>query len=120
MPRTDSDDADALRAYLRGIARIPRLTAEEERELASRVKRHGDEGALRRLVEGNRRFVVSYAKRYRGLGVPFLDFIHEGNLGLIEAGRRFDPSRNVKFISYAVWWGRQAMMASMSDEARAC
>src|SRR6185312_12478671 len=119
MARTDSDDADALRAYLRGIARIPRLTPEEERELAGRIKAGGDEAALRRLVECNLRFVVSYAKRYRHLGVPFLDLIHEGNLGLIEAAWRFDPSRNVKFITYAVWWIRQSMMHALSDQMRA-
>src|SRR3954463_16294836 len=119
MARTDSDDADALRAYLRGIARIPRLTPDEERELAGRIKADGDEAALRRLVEGNLRFVVSYAKRYRGLGVPFLDLIHEGNLGLIEAARRFDPGRNVKFITYAVWWVRESLMHVLADQTRA-
>jgi RNA polymerase primary sigma factor len=62
---------------------------------------------------------VSYAKRYRGLGVSFLDLIHEGNLGLIEAARRFDPERNVKFISYAVWWVREAMMHVLADQTRA-
>ena len=100
--------ADALQAYLRAIAKLPRLTADEERELGHRIQHDQDEAALRRLVEGNLRFVVSYAKRYRGLGVSFLDLIHEGNLGLMEAARRFDPERNVKFITYAVWWIRQA------------
>jgi RNA polymerase primary sigma factor len=114
-----SDDADALKAYLRAIARIPRLTAEEERELGTRIKANGDEAAVRRLVEGNLRFVVSYAKRYRGLGVPFLDLIHEGNLGLMEAARRFDPARNVKFITYAVWWVRQAITHALSGQTRA-
>ena len=113
------EDADALRAYLRAISRIPRLTSDEERELARRVKLHGDEAALRRLVEGNLRFVVSYAKRYRGLGVPFLDLIHEGNLGLMEAARRFDPDRNVKFITYGVWWVRQAITHALSGQTRA-
>jgi RNA polymerase primary sigma factor len=119
MPRPASDDSDALKAYLQAISRIPRLTAEEERELAVRVKADGDETALRRLVEGNLRFVVSYAKRYRGLGVPFLDLIHEGNLGLMEAARRFDPDRNVKFITYAVWWVRQAITHALSAQTRA-
>jgi RNA polymerase primary sigma factor len=114
-----SDDADALKAYLRAIARLPRLTPEEERELGRRIKEDGDEAALRRLVEGNLRFVVSYAKRYRGLGVPFLDLIHEGNLGLMEAARRFDPDRNVKFITYAVWWIRQAITHALSGQTRA-
>ncbi len=111
--------SDALRAYLRGIGKLPRLTVEEERELGRRIKEHGDEDALRRLVEGNLRFVVSYAKRYRGLGVPFLDLIHEGNLGLMEAARRFDPDRNVKFITYAVWWVRQAVTHALSLQVRA-
>jgi RNA polymerase primary sigma factor len=111
--------SDALQAYLRAIARLPRLTVEEEREMGRRTKERGDQDALRRLVEGNLRFVVSYAKRYRGLGVPFLDLIHEGNLGLIEAAKRFDPDRNVKFITYAVWWIRQAITHALSMQARA-
>jgi RNA polymerase primary sigma factor len=116
---TDSrSDAGALQAYLRAIARIPRLTPEEERELGALI-RHGDQDALRTLVEGNLRFVVSYVKRYRGLGVPFLDLIHEGNLGLMEAARRFDPDRNVKFITYAVWWIRQAIAQALSLQTRA-
>jgi RNA polymerase primary sigma factor len=121
MARTTDvgSESDALQAYLRALAKIPRLTPEEERELAHRLKRDGDEEALRRLVEGNLRFVVSYAKRYRGLGVPFLDLIHEGNLGVIEAARRFDPDRNVKFITYAVWWIRQAITHALSMQTRA-
>ena len=111
--------SDALQAYLRAIARLPRLTVDEERELGRRVKDRGDEDAIRGLVEGNLRFVVSYAKRYRGLGVPFLDLIHEGNLGLLEAARRFDPDRNVKFITYAVWWVRQAITHALSMQVRA-
>jgi RNA polymerase primary sigma factor len=112
-------DAGTLAAYLREIVKLPRLTVEEERELGQRVQIDRDDTALMRLVEGNLRFVVSYAKRYRGLGVPVLDLIHEGNLGLIEAARRFDPSRNVKFITYAVWWVRQAMTHALSDQTRA-
>src|SRR4029077_18552587 len=110
------------------IAKISRLSVEEERELGARIQRNREaptpearetREAMTRLVEGNLRFVVSYAKRYRGLGVPFLDLIHEGNLGLIEATRRFDPSRNVKFITYAVWWVRQSMVHALSDSTRA-
>jgi RNA polymerase primary sigma factor len=112
-----SAEADTLRAYLGEIGKIAPLSIAEERALGARV-RQGDEAALRRLVEANLRFVVSYAKRYRGLGVPFLDLIHEGNLGLMEAARRFDPSRNVKFISYAVWWVRQALLHVLSDQSR--
>ena len=117
--RGADDESGALQAYLRGIAKLPRLTADEEHELAERIQQHGDEAALRRLVEGNLRFVVSYVKRFRGLGVPFLDLIHEGNLGLMEAARRFDPSRNVKFITYAVWWVRQAVTHALSGQTRA-
>ncbi|MEP6918248.1 MAG: RNA polymerase sigma factor RpoD/SigA [Acidobacteriota bacterium] len=117
--RDGDDGADALHAYLRGIAKLPRLTVEQERELGRRIKAHGDEAALRQMVEGNLRFVVSYVKRYRGLGVPFLDLIHEGNLGLMEAARRFDSDRNVKFITYAVWWIRQAVTHALSGQTRA-
>lgn len=113
------DDASTLSAYLREIAKLPRLTPQEERELALRIQLDRDEAALTRLVESNLRFVVSYAKRYRGLGVAFIDLIHEGNLGLIEAAKRFDPARNVKFITYAVWWVREAMMHVLSDQTRA-
>lgn len=122
MPRrygASEDDASALAAYLREIARLPRLTVEEERALGLRIQQHRDEAAITRLVEANLRFVVSYAKRYRGHGVSFLDLIHEGNLGLIEAARRFDPSRNVKFITYGVWWVREAMMHVLADQTRA-
>jgi RNA polymerase primary sigma factor len=108
-----------LASYLRQIARLPRLTADEERHLGHRIRHHRDDRALSQLVEGNLRFVVSYARRYRGCGIPALDLIHEGNLGLIEAARRFDPARNVKFISYAVWWVREAMMQAMAGEMRA-
>jgi RNA polymerase primary sigma factor len=112
-------ERDALQAYLRAIARIPRVTIDDEHELGRAIQTSRDEAALRRLVESNLRFVVSYAKRYRGLGVSFLDLIHEGNIGLIEAARRFDPNRNVKFITYAVWWIRQALMHALSEQARA-
>jgi RNA polymerase primary sigma factor len=113
------DDQSALSAYLREIAKLPRLTVDEERALGERIQNDQDEAAVTGLVEANLRFVVSYAKRYRGLGVSFLDLIHEGNLGLIEAARRFDPSRNVKFITYAVWWVRESMMHVLADQTRA-
>ena len=112
-----SDDAETLSYYVREISKFPRLTPEEEKELGRRV-REGDEAALRKLVECNLRFVVSYAKRFRGLGLSLLDLIHEGNLGLIQAARRFDPDRNVKFISYAVWWIRQAIFRAISEHNR--
>ena len=117
--QTAGAEDTALRAYLRELRRFPPTSPEEERELGSRIRATGDEDAIRRLVEGNLRFVVSYAKRYRHLGVPFLDLIHEGNLGLIEAARRFDPTRNVKFITYAVWWIRQAIFQLLAGQSRA-
>jgi RNA polymerase primary sigma factor len=118
--RPDPSDDESLRAYLRAIARTPRLTAAEEQEVARRIQdsRGTDDDALRRLVEGNLRFVVHYAKRYRGFGVPFLDLIHEGNVGLIEAAKRFNPDRNVKFITYAVWWVRQSILHALSSQTR--
>jgi RNA polymerase primary sigma factor len=118
-PRDQAPEAETLRAYLQEIAKLPRLTPEEEQALAVRIQRDRDEEALKRLVEANLRFVVSYAKRYRGLGIGFLDLIHEGNLGLLEAARRFDPERHVKFNTYAVWWVRQAIMHALSDQRRA-
>jgi RNA polymerase primary sigma factor len=108
---------DSLNAYIREIARFKPLSAEEEKELGRRIKQ-GDQQALQRLVEANLRFVVSYSKRYRGLGLSFLDLIHEGSLGLIEAAKRFDPERNVKFISYAVWWVRQAIFHALAEHSR--
>jgi RNA polymerase primary sigma factor len=113
------DDSSTLTAYLREISKLPRLTVDEERALAQRIRDDCDEAAITRLVEANLRFVVSYAKRYRGLGVSFLDLIHQGNLGLIEAAHRFDPARNVKFITYAVWWVRESMMHVLADQTRA-
>jgi RNA polymerase primary sigma factor len=113
------EDSGTLSAYLREIAKLPRLTVDEERALGARIRQDNDQDAVGRLVEANLRFVVACAKRYRGHGVSFLDLIHEGNLGLIEAARRFDPSRNVKFITYAVWWIRESMMQVLSDQMRA-
>src|SRR2546426_5769756 len=112
------EDSGTLGAYLREIAKLPRLTVEEERALGARIQEDRNEDALQRLVEANLRFVVSYAKRYRGLGLSFLDLIHEGTLGLIEAGKRFDAERNVKFISYAVWWVRQSIFHALSEHTR--
>jgi RNA polymerase primary sigma factor len=108
---------DSLNAYIREIAKFKPLSADEEKALGRRIQQ-GDQEALQRLVEANLRFVVSYAKRYRGLGMSFIDLIHEGTLGLMEAAKRFDPERNVKFISYAVWWVRQAIFQALSEHMR--
>jgi RNA polymerase primary sigma factor len=116
-PRDRAVSGDSLNAYLRAIAKLKPHSADEEKELGRRIQ-GGDREALNRLVEANLRFVVAYAKRYRGLGLSFIDLIHEGNLGLIEAAKRFDPDRNVKFISYAVWWIRQAIFHALSQHTR--
>jgi RNA polymerase primary sigma factor len=113
-----SAGSEPLKKYLREISRLERITADEERELGRRIQK-GDRAALRRLVEANLRFVVSYAKRYRGCGLSFLDLINEGNIGLIEAAKRFDPDKNVKFITYAVWWVRQAIIHALSNQSGA-
>jgi RNA polymerase primary sigma factor len=110
--------SESLKKYLKEISRLSRITAEEERVLGRRIQK-GDQKALRRLVEANLRFVVSYAKRYRGCGMSFLDLINEGNIGLIEAAKRYDATKNVKFITYAVWWVRQAIIHALSDQSGA-
>ncbi len=116
-PRERSATGDSLNAYIREIAKFKLLSIEGEKQLGQRI-RGGDRLALNELVEANLRFVVSYTKRYRGMGLSFIDLIHEGNLGLIEAAKRFDPDRNVKFISYAVWWIRQAIFHALAEHTR--
>jgi len=113
MGSRDFLDSRSIKLYLDQIARFPALTEEDEKKLG-RLIRKGDEEALKRLIESNLKFVVSYVKRYRGMGLGLLDLINEGNVGLIEAAKRFDPNRNVRFISYAVWWIRQAMIQAVS------
>jgi RNA polymerase primary sigma factor len=103
-----------MRLYLKEISKIPLLTAEEEKELGRRVK-EGDNDALQKLVEANLRFVIKISKKYRGFGLSFLDLINEGNLGLMEAAKRFDPDKNVRFTSYAVWWIRQAILHALTS-----
>ena len=102
------EESALLKRYLREISRFPLLTQEEERELGDRILK-GDKEAVQRLVECNLRFVVSFSKKYRGWGLSFQDLINEGNIGLIEAAKRFRPDKGVKFITYAVWWIRQAI-----------
>ena len=108
---------DSLNAYIRDIAKFKPLSGDDEKVLGRRIQA-GDQEAIKRLVEANLRFVVHYAKRYRGLGMSYMDLIHEGTLGLMEAAKRFDPERNVKFISYAVWWVRQAIFHALSEHVR--
>ena len=109
---------DLLNHYLQEIAKVPRLTPEREKELGRRIQEN-DKAALEELVKANLRFVVSYAKRYRNAHVHFLDLINEGNIGLIHAAKKFDPDKNVKFITYAVWWIRQAILHALSEQAGA-
>jgi RNA polymerase primary sigma factor len=115
--RKDYLDSPSLKLYLDQISKFPPLTEEEEKRLGERA-REGDPDAMRRLIESNLKFVVSYVKKYRGMGLGLLDLINEGNIGLIEAAKRFDPTRNVRFISYAVWWIRQAIIHALSQYSR--
>jgi len=110
-------EPSSLDIYLRDINKVPLLTADQERDLARRT-REGDPKAKDHLVRANLRFVVSIAKRYANQGIPIEDLINEGNIGLIKAAERFDVDRGFKFISYAVWWIRQAMLQSLSQNSR--
>lgn len=110
-------DSIALEKYLQDINRLPLLNPDEEVPLAARIKQ-GDKIALNELIQANLRFVVSVAKQYQGQGLPLNDLINEGNIGLIKAAERFDETKGFKFISYAVWWIRQAIMQSLMEYAR--
>lgn len=105
--------SDSLRIYLKEISQFPQLSPAEEKQIAAKL-RAGDDDAFRKLVESNLRFVVSMAKKYARSGYPIHELINEGNLGLIEAARRFDPAREVRFITYAGWWVRQAILAAIA------
>jgi RNA polymerase primary sigma factor len=108
---------DTLRLYLKEISRFPQLTPEEEKKLGARAQK-GDEEAFQKLIEANLRFVVAMAKKYARSGYPLHELINEGNLGLIEAVSRFDPSRGVRFITYASWWIRQAILAAIAHHGQ--
>ena len=108
---------DPVRMYLKEIGKIPLLTPEQEQELASRLA-EGDEQAYDKMIEANLRLVVSIAKRYVGRGLPFLDLIQEGNLGLIKAVGKFDHTKGYKFSTYATWWIRQSISRAIADHAR--
>lgn len=107
----------SLDKYLQEIGRVDLITAEEEVELARRIK-EGDQIALERLTKANLRFVVSVSKQYQNQGLSLPDLINEGNLGLIKAAKRFDETRGFKFISYAVWWIRQSILQALAEQAR--
>lgn len=108
---------DPVRMYLKEIGKIPLLTSEEETEVAKRLA-EGDEAAHNKMVEANLRLVVSIARRYVGRGLPFLDLIQEGNLGLIKAVGKFDYTKGYKFSTYATWWIRQSISRAIADHAR--
>ncbi len=110
-------DSDSIKSYLSEINKIPLLTNEEELELAEKAQQ-GDKRAREKLVISNLKFVVSVAKQYQNYGLLFEDLINEGNIGLIKASERFDPSRGFKFISYAVWWIRQTILESISNNGK--
>lgn len=110
-------DETSLELYLKEISKNSALPAEEEARLAVKI-RIGDKKALEKLIKANLRFVVSVARNYQNQGLPLGELISEGNLGLIQAAKRFDEKRNFKFISYAVWWIRQAILRALADRSR--
>ncbi len=117
LPRATEEGRESLDFYLQEISRIPLLNAQEEKDLARKAFK-GNVDAQERLARHNVRFVVSVAKKFQNRGVPLMDLIGEGNLGLMTAARKFDPDRGVKFISYAVWWIRQAIQAALARHGR--
>jgi RNA polymerase primary sigma factor len=117
MDYRDFFDSRNIKHYLEEISKFPALTEEDEKKLGERVRK-GDKEALQILIKSNLKFVVSYVKKYRGMGLGLLDLIDEGNIGLIEAAKRFDPARNVRFVSYAVWWIRQAIIHALTLYSR--
>ena len=115
-PRPDPAGG-SLDQYLQEISRYPLIDRDEEVRLAQGIKR-GEEEALDKLVRSNLRFVVTVSKKYQNQGVPLPDLINEGNLGLIRAARKFDETKGIKFISYAVWWIRQAILQALAEQSR--
>ena len=110
-------ERDILDQYLHEVSTYPLLKGTQEFDLA-RLIRAGDQDALQELVKRNLRFVISVAKKYQNRGMPLIDLIGEGNVGLLTAARKFDPDQGVKFISYAVWWIRQAILSSLAKQGR--
>ena len=108
---------DSLQLFLKDIGKVPLLTAAQEVELSKRIER-GDHRAKQQMVEANLRLVVSIAKNYRNQGLPFLDLIQEGTIGLVRAAEKFDYRKGFKFSTYATWWIRQAVARALADKAR--
>ncbi|MGI8607074.1 MAG: sigma-70 family RNA polymerase sigma factor [Gaiellaceae bacterium] len=117
VPEAREVSTDALQLFLKDIGRVPLLTAAQEVELAKRIER-GDHPAKQKMVESNLRLVVSIAKNYRNQGLPFLDLIQEGTIGLVRAAEKFDHRKGFKFSTYATWWIRQAVARALADKAR--
>ncbi|HET7274628.1 MAG TPA: RNA polymerase sigma factor RpoD/SigA [Longimicrobiaceae bacterium] len=115
--RSNAIESESLDQYLREISIYPLINRDEEASLARRI-RDGDSHALDVLVRSNLRFVVSVAKRYQNQGVSLSDLINEGNIGLMRAAHKFDESKGIKFISYAVWWVRQAILQALAEQSR--
>ncbi len=111
------EEQSALDQYLRDVSRHELISPDKEKELGA-LAQLGDEGAIQELARANLRFVISVAKKYQNRGVSLTDLIQEGNVGLVTAARKFDPEQGVKFISYAVWWIRQAILASLANQGR--
>jgi RNA polymerase primary sigma factor len=114
---TEAIDLDPLQLFLKNISKVSLLTAAQEVELAKRIE-SGDRRAKQEMVEANLRLVVSIAKRYRNRGLPFLDLVQEGTIGLVRAVEKFDHCRGFKFSTYATWWIRQAVSRALADKAR--
>ena len=110
-------DTEVLSSYLKAIDKIPLLTYDEEYEIALKAK-NGDKKAREKLINANLRFVVSVAKKFRGQGMPLEDLINEGNIGLMTAVDKFEPEKGYHFISYAVWWVRQAILKALAEQSR--
>ncbi len=112
------EDSQLLTLYLKEISKIPLLSETEEQDLAKRAK-EGESFAMHKLVESNLRFVVNIAKKYQGCGLSLVDLIQEGSIGLMTAAKKFEPERGYHFISYAVWWIRQAIVKAVNEKGRA-
>lgn len=113
---TNRSDA-SINLYFKDVSKLPMISPEEEIELAKKIQ-NGNKSAESKLIKANLRFVISVAKQYQNKGLDLVDLIQEGNLGLIEGARRYNPDRGIKFISYAVWWIRQSILKAISDQCR--
>ena len=123
MKKSTITNPEEIQQYIRDIKKIPVISHDRQEEIFSRlidksISKHEKKFLYDELVKGNLRFVISVAKMYQNQGLDIMDLISEGNIGLIKAAERFDPTSGLKFISYAVWWVRQSIMASLNDNSR--